>query len=375
MPELATFHDLLPNMGGGKSVTYNVKYRNDYTLWNNWYTKYGQYDCPNEINGFWKWMFENIFSDTYNLAFDDCPYTSYILDFTKKTDNLTIVDITDVINSSDTVDINTIVFKNFRSLFKISYNQISELIYLPNSNIYYLEISGLDTRPGTNFSTPLNYNNGCFIDVGNVNTINIDSYFTVSNAVLKLKSVREMNITVHNNVVDTYYLPYIISFDESNDDTVIDTSTINIYYSNIRLIKKSNNGEDVVSSVEFITHYFDGFSPVMFYCDYTVTKKHVNHLIINIDMMMNNVPDDDAIKSVKISDSRGLLCLKKYAAKIDIYIDFHGYYNNIFDFSQLGNIDDIFSDFDSKSIHLKNLSSLLKSQYTADCFDIINVIE
>ena len=66
MPELCNFHSIPNTIGGGsREVSINTKYRNDYTLWSNWYTNYGQYDCSNnKFTSFWKWMFKNYSKDT-----------------------------------------------------------------------------------------------------------------------------------------------------------------------------------------------------------------------------------------------------------------------------------------------------------------------
>ena len=66
MPELCNFHSIPNTIGGGsREITVNTKYRNDYRLWSDWYTNYGQYDCPNnKFTSFWKWMFKNYGKDT-----------------------------------------------------------------------------------------------------------------------------------------------------------------------------------------------------------------------------------------------------------------------------------------------------------------------
>lgn len=59
-------------------------------MWSNWYTKYGQYDCPDEIDSFWKWMMTSKISPTngyYRYDFldfstlDEAKYSKIIFNF------------------------------------------------------------------------------------------------------------------------------------------------------------------------------------------------------------------------------------------------------------------------------------------------------
>lgn len=153
MPDLMTFHDIIPNMGGGKSITIKINWDTDYPdLYKNWYQTYGIVQCPDELNNFWKWMFKNYHNSdlSYYKVFENCPYESI---------DITTYNASELINGGDATNITIIDNVNKGALYNTTYinssnslsnvkilqynDNINEFDNLPKSSVFCSKIDNL----------------------------------------------------------------------------------------------------------------------------------------------------------------------------------------------------------------------------------------
>ena len=123
MPELCNFHSIPNTIGGGsREISINSKYGSDYNnqsgIWNKWYYFYGQYDCPDTIDTFWRYLMtadvvEPMYymDDFINFAtknnYDVIFNTSKNITINNVYNNCTIKNSTMYFNSTNTQVVNT----------------------------------------------------------------------------------------------------------------------------------------------------------------------------------------------------------------------------------------------------------------------------
>ena len=324
-------------------------------------------------------MFKHIFSNTYYMCFaDGCPYTTYEIDFSNS--NIGTIDIDSFIYV-DSVNIDKIILKNFNFTHdNISSHASAGCPDICNCSNCTIKNFSIDIRDFRKYDiiSPLQFNNQFFAIISShVDTINLISNLTINGARISIRTAYEINIVIEDNGVDTYDLPFNMvitpcsDIDEYDSSKKIDTCTINITIDNMRLYRQS---DDPYDHIEFAGYELE--RPCFFYTwNGTEPYNYIKHLIININKMKNNgITSNGAIKKVGFSDGRNITGFYELADEIDIYIDFSDYNVNSFDYTELG-YSDIFNELRAGTVHLKNLPSSLQSQYTAACFDIVNVIE
>ena len=120
-------------------------------------------------------------------------------------------------------------------------------------------------------------------------------------------------------------------------------------------------------NLDYPTDVYDSYIGLIQYNDTTICG--INHLTVNIPAFEPYTYNEKRRNDEVVFCYSGENIFGKVCESLDIYIDFDNDIN-AFDYTNLANY-----NLSTKSIHLKNLPSSLQSQYTAACFDIVNVIE
>ena len=402
MPELATFHDLLPSMGG-KSLTNNAKYISDYSnLYNNWYDNYGKYDCPNELNEFWLYMMTSahpIKDNEIDNIFANAPYQYFPKIEMKSRQRLTFGSS----NWTDMKDIGNIYIKYLKSCDIKQYLDLN-LEYV-KTNLLDITIEDDDVLDRILTSKPSSVGiNGFWYCAAYIDTLNFtrdyvsifdqniyvstsfnEKQYRGSNTQLKIyktknfdTGIRLVNINILKPRTISEYgtvpAPSCIVTLNANEYVFPDTDyfeiNVNAPYTDSLIyeydaiygrgpiqLQSSYYGSNIKSIKKLIYDYSDGYKTIS-------NPPKINNLKINLKGKLFDKLY--FINTVKYKDTTDLA---KNINNLDLTVDFDN--RTDMDVADFANYDTILS----KSIHLKNVPSSLQSQYTADCFDIINVIE
>lgn len=356
--------------GGGKSLTNNAKYYDDYeSLYVDWYKNYGQYDCPDEMNIFWKHMFENYFPFyenrpfiNYTRAFYETPYTEINLDLTTDT---------------------------------YYYKNISELIYNHiNTNLKTINIDIINPYTENNNSIDIN-DDECTIDNINIRMTCDDMNTSMDckkimcniNALIKNFSIiNYISIALSNN--DNYiYIPNCINTTINN--VIIPITDNNISEIIVPVIggpySKSINNDRIITltydifgvgkfqygmlfrELEYddnkISYQYSHSGALVGVIKYDANNDDINHLTLNINNL--NITVDGYEDDYRFDMSK---CLYPSIHNIDVYIDGSTeFYKNIPEAFFPYNVN-------SKTIHLKNVPSNYASRFTDPMFDIVNTV-
>ena len=364
MSDLMTFHDILPSMGGGKSVENTARYISDYNnLFNYWYANYGKLQSTYELNDFWQYAFDTVKDSTYINAFYNAPYTEYKL---KNIDAQSYRAISNMIMISSTYGLGIDMINDIDLDITINNTSSSDIagniINIDNTQI---NVENVNVSVFTRNYGGENYNN--------------------ANSVLSIKCpVKNCSLT-YKTIGNRERLETLLTCESIENfkfkiDNIIKYNTNYDYlplYNWIRVL-----GEDISNDINieidladyrYLTYHIISTATTNAYIrPKTITKicDHLNIVFIN------------PIKVGTSSSSSGTLYLTDYTTNENLYnycnsFDLYYDFQNRTDCADLSQIPTGYKSGNlvSKSIHLKNLPSSLKSKYTADCFDIINVIE
>ena len=395
--------------GGGNSVTNNANWISDFPyLYENWYIEYGQYDCPDELNVFWKQIMDEIPITSRNCTdvFYGAPYQEFpefifggykmcnSLKFGNQdwTETKHIGNISIYCNNSGRVnssffnaDINKVDYKiNGQNVDSVitsdpysvglgaalsvinnknnkthigTLNLTSNDFAIYDQNIYVTSYFDEKQFRGSNRAIELCADLGMPIDNININiqrTRSIDDKGTVPAAPI---------------IITNYSYYYYADIDNMNINVTCPYSDNLIYeydgiYGRGPISNGGNWGTNIPKIKQLIYDYNYGTYTASNYYTYISTPPIIENLHINLTGKLF-----DKLYFVNNVNYRNNGDIAKYVHNLDLTVDFNG--RTDMDVTDFANYDTILS----KSIHIKNMPASLKSKYTADCFDIINVIE
>ena len=344
--------------GGGKSLTNNARYLSDYNnLFNYWYANYGRLQSTYELNDFWQHAFDTVKNSTYINAFFNAPYTDYNLQHINPTGGRAMSNMI-MISSTSGIGIDTINNINLNITENVDDGTMTgSIINIENTPI---SVNNVEVALNHKSFTPPTYGaneNSLLNIVTDIKKakVTIDTLYTdkLIENVLRCKSVEEFTFKVNNTIKysqEYSRLNHIILF--ANEDGPDNTNNMVL---NVDLNSNRNYSTNVVLAANV-----DGWIRVM-----NAMYKIADHLTINVINPIR-VGTGSGYGSLTITDTSVYTFCKSF----DFYYDFQNR-TDCCDLSSIANETNI----TSKSIHLKNLPSSLKSKYTAACFDIVNVIE